>query len=73
MTPPIAECCSSCRVSPRVTTTVATTSFNNEIEEFFSVSLLVCPRADLSGLNKIKKTEVEERETGRETEGEAKM
>lgn len=58
MTPPIAECRSSCRVSPRVTT-VATTSFNNEIEEFFSGPARL-PRPDLSGLNKMKKTDAEE-------------
>lgn len=63
MTPPIAECRSSCRVSPRVTT-VATTSFNNEIEEFFSGPASL-PRPDLSGLNKIKKTEAK-KETDRE-------
>lgn len=63
MTPPIAECRSSCRVSPRVTT-VATTSFNNEIEEFFSGPASL-PRPDLSGLNKIKKTEAK-KETNRE-------
>ena len=69
MTPPIAECRSSCRVSPRVTT-VATTSFNNEIEEFFS-SPASPSRPDLSGLNKIKRTEAK-KETGRENDKEGR-